>query len=811
LSIDELKNHGDFIPMISVEKCTNLLKRQVTTKKSLWDACLRHAYRTQDQILYENRNIANDNNDGWLSEEAAQCAFVKSLLTLWESIQHYIHDNSNDKRSTTDEANISKSLMETQNSLCEIIWNGFRRAGAATTNETGGAEIITCDLVSRDNLSQLGWINSTHSSILRFLSQYNHVHRPPNTPSSLSTVFETDATPSSISNLDTNSQLTRPFAFTLLGRLQHGEEHYAALLLSQDWLFLPDTPSDHTLSSASIPTALIQELVRTPQSKKQLRHSSCYASNRGIGPFGVETLKREAEHLPIAKKAESIAASEKSLLPLGKVWIWHMLSSTTVLELIPHPIEQQQSVEDTIAILSNCLQLIASMVPLKITRHQPQEASTCGKINHKDRISGNEGGMIQYMNSVSHGTKLYHLQNVCLFPESVVSDTRIDTFLVPLLQKYTLDMTFVTPNKIVQSSITTGLKNFDVVKDVMDELVYNFVTTCHDHSRPASTTNNKNKEEDLNPLTIGTTQSNTSYPNHHIHTSKKQRQSLSDFSNDIFDVYIEYGAQYQSFVYSLRFLLFTIPQHVTESCSMFTDIIKGKLRPVLHLLTTDEEATEIESWNVTNSTDMNTSIARVLEKSLSGGLPSFDQSRRDAPAMQDAIVTILEPCSQNRLQTVESGGFIYLWSIGTLARNLASSSQRCECGLEASRKRLMKLKSNFEIVTHVIEVAKLLLEATRVGIDSNNGAIKKTLVQIVLAVCCNQESNSLEDRSSQKLGDDVNHTTNDTLSNHSPFCLHWNTKNTSTANLANNAPTTVPWNIHDDDHWTFLIEWLQEK
>eukprot|EP00957_Ditylum_brightwellii_P208185 15356209-Ditylum_brightwellii.AAC.1 len=77
-----------------------------------------------------------------------------------------------------------------------------------------------------------------------------------------------------------------------------------------------------------------------------------------------------------------------------------------------------------------------------------------------------------------------------------------------------------------------------------------------------------------------------------------------------------------------------------------------------------------------------------LKRSLSGGLPMRDGSSRDPSELLDTIASLLK---RDKYNTLESGGFFYLYGTGYLARNLASSAVRCECGLNAMKQRFQMM------------------------------------------------------------------------------------------------------------------------
>jgi hypothetical protein len=78
----------------------------------------------------------------------------------------------------------------------------------------------------------------------------------------------------------------------------------------------------------------------------------------------------------------------------------------------------------------------------------------------------------------------------------------------------------------------------------------------------------------------------------------------------------------------------------------------------------------------------------MLSKSLVsfylGGLTFLDESKPDEASFLDVLASTLieSACSKRR------EGFFHYYAVGCLARSLASSSIRCDCGVKAMKRRL---------------------------------------------------------------------------------------------------------------------------
>jgi hypothetical protein len=142
-----------------------------------------------------------------------------------------------------------------------------------------------------------------------------------------------------------------------------------------------------------------------------------------------------------------------------------------------------------------------------------------------------------------------------------------------------------------------------------------------------------------------------------------EMRALDDFVGDLCESFIEFGGQYVVFTKFMRFFLrHDFPKKITKS-------VLEKLHPILNVLTIEEETRD--------------SLQLFLAHSMKGGLPSLDSSSRDSSSLLDSFAAVLK--TTNKLTRRD---YLYILSISYLSRNLASSFQRCERGLEAMKKRL---------------------------------------------------------------------------------------------------------------------------
>ncbi len=240
-----------------------------------------------------------------------------------------------------------------------------------------------------------------------------------------------------------------------------------------------------------------------------------------------------------------------------------------------------------------------------------------------------------YPLQINEGTKLYHLCNVCLLPEEILRDDVITAHLSLLFNQ--LQLTW---------------------KELNDSMVVrDFIRECFQHSR-LSRVKKSTEDEPTDDTSLATERL----------LLDDEARALDDFVSDVCESFIEYGGQYVICTRFMRFFLrHDFPVKVIKS-------VLEKLQPILNVLSFEEES--------------RVSLQFSLAQSMKGGLPSRDSSSRDSSTLLDAFAAALK--KTNKLIRTD---YFYMLAISFLSRNLASSFQRCECGLEAMKKRLSGVTS----------------------------------------------------------------------------------------------------------------------
>ncbi|KAL3798382.1 hypothetical protein HJC23_005035 [Cyclotella cryptica] len=305
------------------------------------------------------------------------------------------------------------------------------------------------------------------------------------------------------------------------------------------------------------------------------------------------------------------------------------------------------------------------------------ESAVLSEVNECGRIVSHALGLLLRMDlnnrsSVAIGTKLYHTANVCMYPEAILRDD------------------------FVQSAATLLYTHFTSLSS-NSTLVGDFISACHQHSRVSR--GGKGKRVHENPQ-----ESIVAKQNNHEMASKEELRALEDFVGDMCDAYIEYGGQYEMFTIFMRFFL----RH--EFPATITTSLLSKLYPVLNILSLDEDRA------VTSCS---------LFQSVSGGMPSIDGSRRDPGIVLDSFSDALKKKDRELMRR----DYAYLLAVAVLSRNLSSSSQRCECGVQAMKHRLSGIQS-----TAFYDIVRVCERFLHDGKGS-----KESLVDYVMDICLNDE------------------------------------------------------------------------
>jgi hypothetical protein len=435
------------------------------------------------------------------------------------------------------------------------------------------------------NRQRRAWLNRCHSGIVKFL----------------------------VTQHSTLSELSG-LACTIIGRLENGDEALAANLLSHDCLF-SSQKQQFPRAVSPISTMMVRELCRTQIGKTQLDHSfklqhGLGITAGGVGQFDISSLLSQADAGPAPDQT-----SPDAFLPVGKLWVWQILSGASALGV--GQIRLQAGHEEVICILMSCLDLIQGF--------------------EKYQYIGGEG----YGNSLPRGEKLYHLMNICLQTEIVLSEGIILAAATNLFVEYTQ-------------------------RNCNQSFVANFCDACllHSTARSRREVNEKKTEEETNLLALLDEPSDT------LLLTKASMRSLSDFVIDLYESFVDHGAQYPFFTKCIRtFLLPTFPARIR--CELL-----GRLRGLLHLLSLEGD-----------------NMSELLYFYLSAKSPLVDESSRDDPEFLDEITSAYAIGSGTR----GDEGFVSMFAVAALTKSLAISLAFPSSGQSASKRRIQRLEHSVAI------------------------------------------------------------------------------------------------------------------
>ena len=473
------------------------------------------------------------------------------------------------------------------------------------------ADHITSAKPKHNNTAREGWIIQSHFAVAKFCFHSM-----------------------SMGLIESSSDLTlvRSMVFSLLGRLQKGNESIAAVLYSSDALFQTcgNPVQEHimsTESSSPISTMFLGEVCGSERARKQLDHSfklqhGFGLTSAGFGPFALDSLLGNAEQPKTGPTGPN--STEDSTFPLGKFWIWQCLSGSIRMR------------DDVVAVgAEEATNVIAAVLGLILEQDETEEVM----------------GIAGYMSRLPMGSKIYYLMNICLQPEQVFRDERIFNCGEVILDRY--------------------LKHFgDVEIDITE-----FCQECLDHSgRDSKISKVKNDEEedalqekDKKLLDDFANAMEGDYNDSQI--SHEEYRALEAFVEDLTTAYREYGAQYDFFTKCIRiFLLPVFPSSIR--CRALKE-----LENMLHLLTVSKEYEDEDE------------MAVLLSKSFVGGIPNIDNSIRDGAEILDAASRIL---ARDSISPRPLEGYMRHYCIGLLVRSF-SSSLSTEQGIEISKLRMKRL------------------------------------------------------------------------------------------------------------------------
>jgi hypothetical protein len=474
------------------------------------------------------------------------------------------------------------------------------------------ADHVTSAKPKYNNSAREGWIIQSHFAVAKFCFHSM-----------------------SMGLIESSSDLTlvRSMVFSLLGRLQKGNESIAAVLYSSDALFQTcgnpvqeDTMS--TESSSPISTMFLGEVCGSERARKQLDHSfklqhGFGLTSAGFGPFALDSLLGNAEQPNTGPTGPN--STEDSTFPLGKFWIWQCLSGSIRMR------------DDVVAVgAEEATNVIAAVLGLILEQDETEEVM----------------GIAGYMSRLPMGSKIYYLINICLQPEQVFRDERIFNCGEVILDRY--------------------LKHFG--DDEID--IAEFCQECLDHSgrdsKISKITNDEEEdalqEKDKKLLDDFANAMEGDY-NKDSQISHEEYRALEAFVEDLATAYREYGAQYDFFTKCIRiFLLPVFPSSIR--CRALKE-----LENMLHLLTVSKEYEDEDE------------MALLLSKSFVGGIPNIDNSIRDGAEILDAASRIL---ARDSISPRPLDGYMRHYCIGLLVRSFASSLST-EQGIETSKLRMKRL------------------------------------------------------------------------------------------------------------------------
>ena len=578
-----------------------------------------------------------DDMVGWLKLEASSCALIVAFLSLMDDLHNMIII---DKYQQSDGAMRKYENFFLQ--VKDVLVDGCRLIGGHPQKVmlTAVQQLLFYNRFQRES-----WLNYATFSIIMFLCNLCYA--------------DSEVTKGFTTEKDPIVQLLRPLTFCLLGRLRHGDEYVAFKLLQQNTLFQPAICEGKEAQS-QLPKMLMQQLFDNAESCDQLAHSTnVYLPNDFPGRFLLASLRSDADQSVMRKvihdqhEADEETMDDTSpLLPLGPLWLFHVLSSTCVVNHQNRTMTSSRCVEESSSILRSTLELLLHM-------EQQSISNSCEKWS-------------LYTGVIHSGEKLYHLFNICFFPDGVLDSDVQDLFL----RLFTI---------------------YNTVDENGCDLVRAFMRACFNHLQ-----RNQRRHSNINPWV-------------QKHSNNEQNKSLMDFATDLCTAFDAYGAQYDVFVMCIRFLM--RPEFPSD---IITHVIL-QVKDNWHLLTTTSEEEEEDCSNYQHR------VMCYVEDGLRGGIPSLDGSSPDPSQILLAYCSVLK-CYRGRMlltaqhPKVYFRGVFYVVAVATIARNFALTG---ELSSAAVQKRYGELSQ--ETAMHIWEVATKCLRG--------NGT-KHDLSQIALDVCC---------------------------------------------------------------------------
>lgn len=538
-----------------------------------------------------------------MRDEAACCAFIEAFFSSVSMLKAKIYDASHSAQEV--EADLG------ENTGMESL---VAKACAHSTeyiNKAAFSPHIDCFPKSR-----ILWTNKAHLSLLHFHTMAIKI-----------------LLLSSKITLKPPLKSMQSFSFSLIGKLQRGEEAKAVQLLNQDMFFyviIEDGEMKKSLIGSSLRELIITELSENPSAQAQLDHSNKLEGHPGltqerVGHFGLKSLRVENDIM----LGNPDQLDESLILPLGNEWAWKLISS---------PVARNREDKDTLTKISMVVKSILQFL-----------------------LYVEESGM-DFSTSLHTGSKMYYLLNSCLHPEAVISDKEYNEIFSKLFSLYQT------------SAAVDG-----------DETARSFIITCYEHSKYFQEyTRDRANYDTLSDLFFTDTVQGGD-----IGLSSKDFKAFDEFVDDLCAAFMDFGAQYNFFVYAIRFLLSPFMPVRVRNRTL------ENLKDILHLLTTEGESKDEEKKD----------LKKCLKYFYPGGLPFLDHSKRDHSSTLDILASVLKTGSFDLMQRQE--GFFFLYAVGSLARNLASNAVKCECGLKSMKRRLSTLKKDVSAKILAIAIATI--------------------------------------------------------------------------------------------------------
>lgn len=566
--------------------------------------------------------------------EASACAFINAYFSITLVLL----------RSKAPNRHIEDIKRSFHRKIVEMIIMGLKSASETPAAESAGNDYSEKSPSSLSS-ARVRWINQSQFAVAKLC--FHSI---------------------SMGLIKTSSEisLVRGLVFSLLGRLQKGNESIAAVLFSSDILFQtsgnPIQNEDAALTASSLPSPIssmfLAEICGSEYTRKQLDHSfklqhGFGITSAGFGPFQLDSLLSSAE-IPNSVPSAAKDNPGEETFPLGSLWLWQCLSGSI------------RMTDDVVASGTNeAADVIAAVLELILDLDETEEIVDS----------------VGYAGQLPIGSKLYYLMNVCLHHEHVLRDERILNSGEILLDRY--------------------LQNFDYNEnDIVD-----FCQECLDHSGHSSKNGLKNDDEEDNTLDAADKKLLDDFSNaitidlKDSRISSEQIRAMVAFLEDLTSAYRDYGAQYDFFTKCIR--VFLLP--------MFPSLIRCRglreLEKMLHLLTVSNE-----------SEDDAEIMTKLVSRSLIGGLPAVDNSIRDDTDVLNAVAKAIGGSSPRPLD-----GYMRHYCIGMLVRNFAISLST-EQGVEISKKRLERL--NAKAVQSVCKATELFLQSR----EGTKSALVKAII-----------------------------------------------------------------------------------